>query len=284
MNTSVADRKFEDRTLMAGGIHARFWSLGDRGSPVILIHGLGGSAEIWMHNIEALAQQHRVYAPDLPGFGRSEKPASPFTPSGYNSFIDDFRKALNVDRVSLIGQSLGGGIALQYAIQFPEKVDKLVLVDGAGLGKEVIWTLRLMSLPLIGELISHPSRIGVALFFKLAVRNTKLITRDFVNLYYEFFTQPGFSAFLLKVVRKFVDIHGAKEEFLAPIMENLSRIIQPTLIIWGENDRVLPIRHAYYGKEKIVNSHLHIIKQCGHIPNFERADEFNKLVLDFLSG
>jgi 4,5:9,10-diseco-3-hydroxy-5,9,17-trioxoandrosta-1(10),2-diene-4-oate hydrolase len=269
---------------MAGGIHTRFWSLGDQGFPVILIHGLGGSVEIWMHNIEALAEQHRVYAPDLPGFGRSEKPVSSFTPSDYISFIDDFRKALNVDRVSLIGQSLGGGIALQYALQFPEKVDKLVLVDGAGLGKEVIWTLRIMSLPLIGELISHPSRIGVALFFKLAVRNRKLINRDFINLYYQLFTQPGFSAFLLKVVRKLVDIHGAKEEFLAPIMENLSRIIQPTLIIWGENDRVLPIRHAYYGKEKIVNSHLQIVKQCGHIPNFERADEFNKLVLDFLSG
>ena len=103
--------------------------------------------------------------PDLPGFGRSEKPASSFTPSDYISFIDDFRKALNVDQVSLIGQSLGGGIALHYTLQFSEKVDKLVLVDGAGLGKEVIWTLRLMSLPWIGELISHPSRIGVALFF-----------------------------------------------------------------------------------------------------------------------
>lgn len=280
----VADRKFQDQYLMAGGIHTRFWSLGDHGSPVILIHGLGASAEIWMPNVEALAKHHRVYIPDLPGFGRSEKPASFFTPSDYSSFIDAFLKALNIGRVSIIGQSLGGGVALQYTLQFSEKVDKLVLVDSAGLGKEVIWTLRLMSLPLIGELISHPTRIGVALFFKFAVHNSKLITKDFINLYYEIFTQPGFFAFLLKVVRMLVDIHGAKEEFLVPVMENLNKIVQPTLIIWGENDRVLPVRQAYFGKEKIVNSHLHIMKQCGHIPNFEWADEFNKLALDFLSG
>ncbi len=278
------DRRFEDRHISVGGIHTRFWSLGDRGSPVILIHGLGASAEIWMHNIEALAKQHRVYAPDLPGFGRSEKPTSSFIPSDYASFIDAFLRALNIARVSLIGQSLGGGVALQYTLQFSEKVDKLVLVDSAGLGKEVIWTLRLMSLPWIGELISHPTRIGVALFFKLAVHNSKLITKDFINLYYEIFTQPGFFAFLLKVVRMLVDIHGVRDEFLVPVMKNLDKIMQPTLIIWGEDDRVFPVRQAYHGKEKIVHSHLHLMKPCGHIPNFEWADEFNKLVLDFLSS
>ncbi len=280
----AAGRNLEDQYVRAAGIRTRYWSLGNHGSPVILLHGLGGSAEIWMPNLEALADQHLVYVPDLPGFGRSEKPGLSFNPSDYAFFIRDFLKVLDIGRVSIIGHSLGGGIALQYTLQFPEQVDKLILVDNAGFGKEVIWTLRFMSLPLIGELFSRPTRMGVALFFKLAVHNQEWITSDFIDLYYDLFNQPGSPEFLLRTVRTLVDIHGAKEKFLSPIMENLPQIFQPALILWGERDRVFPTRHAYYGKEKLIHSQLHIIKQCGHIPNLEQADEFNKQVIDFLSG
>jgi 4,5:9,10-diseco-3-hydroxy-5,9,17-trioxoandrosta-1(10),2-diene-4-oate hydrolase len=156
--------------------------LGDKGTIAILIHGLGVSADIWMYNLEALAKQHRVYVPDLVGFGRSEKPGPTFRPFDYTLFLDGFINLVNLDRVSLVGQSLGGGIALHYALQFPQKVDKLVLVDSAGLGREVIWTLRLVSLPLLGEIFSYPTRKGVEFLFKVNVRNRALITKDFVEL------------------------------------------------------------------------------------------------------
>ncbi|MCX5846367.1 MAG: alpha/beta fold hydrolase [Deltaproteobacteria bacterium] len=274
----------KDQYIKAGEINTRYWSVGDQGSTVILIHGLGASAEIWMHNVDAIAEQHRVYVPDLAGFGRSDKPVSSFTPLDYAYFVDDFMKALNIEQVSLIGQSLGGGIALQYALQYSQKVNNLILADCAGFGKEIIWTLRLMSLPGIGELLSYPSRIGVSIFFKLAVSNHALITEDFIDIYYKLFTQPGSPEFLLKVVRMLVDGRGAREEVLSPIMESLHKIKRPTLIIWGEDDRVFPLKHAYYGKENIPNSQLYIMKQCGHIPNFEQSEDFNKVVLDFLAG
>ncbi len=266
-----------------GNFKVRYWALGDKGTPVILLHGLGASADIWMYNIEALAKEHRVFAPDLPGFGRSDKPGPSFSPFDYTRFLDDFIRTLNIDGVSLVGQSLGGGIALYYTIQFPKKVNKLVLVDNAGLGKEVIWTLRLMSLPLVGELLSYPSRRGVAIFFKLAVRNQALITEDFVDLYYDIFCQPGFQKFLLRILRQIVTVRGAREEILEPILNNLHKITQPVLIIWGEKDRVLPLKHGYLGKEKLPNAKLKIMEGCGHIPFFERADEFNRAVLAFLS-
>ena len=273
----------EDRYIKVGNLKTRYWALGDKGTAVILIHGLGASADIWMYNVESLAKQHRVYVPDLVGFGRSDKPGPSFSPFDYTRFLDDFINILNMDRVSLVGQSLGGGIALHYALQFPQKVNKLVLVDNAGLGKEVIWTLRWMSLPLVGELFSYPSRKGVEIFFKLAVRNRALITKDFVELYYDIFSRPGFQKFFLRILRQIVNLRGAREEILDPIMNNLYKITHPVLIIWGEKDRVLPLKQGTLGKEKLPNAKLKIMEGCGHIPFFERSDEFNELVLKFLS-
>jgi pimeloyl-ACP methyl ester carboxylesterase len=273
----------EDFYIKVGNLKTRYWALGNIGAPVILIHGLGASADIWMHNVEALAKQHRVYALDLAGFGRSDKPGPSFSSLDYTPFLDDFINALNMDRVSLVGQSLGGGIALHYAMQFPEKVDKLVLVDNAGLGKEVIWTLRLMSFPLVGELFSYPSRRGVEIFFKLAVRNRALVTKDLVDLYYDIFSQPGSQQWFLRILRQIVNLRGAREEILGPIMNNLQKITQPALIIWGEKDRVLPLKHAFFAKERLRDAKLEIMEGCGHIPFFERSEEFNRVVLSFLS-
>jgi pimeloyl-ACP methyl ester carboxylesterase len=273
-----------DRYVKVGGINTRYWVAGIQGNPVILIHGLGASAEIWLHNIAALAKDHTVYVPDLPGFGYSEQPPPSFHPSDYAVFIDDFLKTLNVRTASLIGQSLGGGIALQYAIRFPQKVQRLVLVDCAGFGKYVRLTLKLMSLPTIGELVTYPTRLGVALFFKYAVRDPAVITEEFIDTYYKIFTQPGYQAFLLKITRMLIDVRGAKDEALVPVLGNLPNIRQPTLIIWGANDRVFPLQHAYAGREKIPRAGLYVMERCGHIPNLERPEEFNSEVLKFLGS
>jgi pimeloyl-ACP methyl ester carboxylesterase len=280
---TLVPQVLKDRYIKVGNHRTRYWALGDKGTTVILIHGLCVSADIWMHNIEALAKEHRVFVPDLVGFGRSDEPESSFSPSDYTCFLDDFMDILNLEKVNLVGQSLGGGIALNYAIQFPQKVNKLVLAGSAGLGREVVWTLRLKSIPFLGELISVRSRKGVELSFKLAVCNQALITKDFVELYYEFFSQPRFQKFSLRIVRSIINIRGARDEVLAPIQDNLDRVTQPTLIIWGEKDRVLPLKHAYHARERLPNARLEIFEGCGHIPFFERAEEFNHLVLDFLA-
>jgi pimeloyl-ACP methyl ester carboxylesterase len=272
----------EAQYITVGDLKTRYWALGDKGTAVVLIHGLGGSADVWMHNVQALASQHRLYVPDLVGFGGSDQPGPSFSPFDYARFLDEFMSLLHIDRPSLVGQSLGGGIALHYALRFPENVNKLVLVDSAGLGREVAWTLRLMSLPLLGELCSYPTRKGVELFFKFAVRNRALITKDFVELYYHFFSRPGFQSFLLRMVRLTITARGARKEILTPLVDNLEKIKQPALIIWGEKDRVLPLKHGCFAKEKLPNATLEIMEECGHLPFFERPDAFNRLVLTFL--
>lgn len=273
----------EDQFVQAGRFKVRYLTAGAIESPVILLHGLGASSEIWMHNIDALALQYRVYAPDLVGFGKSERPETPLTPYAYTQFIYDFMNALGIGKAGLVGSSFGGGIALLTAVMYPEKVEKLVVVGSAGFGREIAWTLRAMSLPFIGEMLSYPSRHGVRTFFRQAVYNPAVITSSFVNLYYAYFRSPGFREYLLKLVRMMVDIHGAKAEVVGPIIWNLRDITQPTLILWGDRDRIIPVEQAYFGKRKIRGSELHIFKDCGHIPFYERPEDFNKITREFLS-
>ena len=274
----------QDRYIKIGNINTRYWAEGDKGSNVILIHGLGASADIWMHNISALAEAQRVYAPDLVGFGRSDKPDVKYLPSYMAAFINDFMTTLNIENACLVGMSLGGGVALQYQLQFPGKTQKLVLVDSAGLGREVPLAMRLATVPLMGELMLSPSRAGMAFVLKQLVYDPAVITDALIDLYFGLNFSQGAAKTLISVLRACATMHGARPDVLDPIINNLDNIKIPTLIIWGREDRLFPVGHACFAREKIPDSYLYIFDQCGHMPNFERPDEFNSLVLNFLGG
>jgi 4,5:9,10-diseco-3-hydroxy-5,9,17-trioxoandrosta-1(10),2-diene-4-oate hydrolase len=274
----------QDKYINIGDVNTRYWAEGDKGSDVVLIHGLGASADIWMHNISALAEGYRVYAPDLVGFGRSDKPEVKYSPSYMAAFINDFMTALDIKHACLIGMSLGGGVALQYQLQFPGNVHKLVLVDSAGLGREMPLAMRLATIPVMGELMLSPSRAGMAFVLKQLVYDPAVITDDLIDLYYELNFSQGAAKTVLSVLRVCATIRGGRADVLDPIIKNLDNIKIPTLIIWGREDRLFPVGHAYFAREKIPDSHLHIFERCGHMPNFERPQEFNSLVLNFLDG
>ena len=272
-----------DQYINVKGVNTRYWTAGDKGPVLLLIHGFGASVEIWQHNIEPLAKFYRVYAIDLVGFGRTDKHEGTYTPPFMVQFINDALTALNLEKVTLIGLSMGGGLSILYTLRFPHKIDKLVLVDSAGLGKEVIFSMRLMSLPFLGEFVTKPSRKMAYLFFKPAVLNPAQLKGQFTDIYYELFSLPGAQTAMLKVIRFGCNIFGIKKDVLNETLMNLHRITSPTLIIWGRQDAIIPLTQAYYAKEKISNSKLHVIEQCGHMPNFEKPDEFNQVLLDFLS-
>lgn len=274
----------QDKYIKIGDINTRYWAEGDKGSNVVLIHGLGASADIWMHNISAIASGYRVYAPDLVGFGRSDKPEVKYSPSYMAAFINDFMTALTIENASIVGMSLGGGVALQYQLQFPGNVQRLVLVDSAALGREMPWAMRLATIPVMGELMLSPSRAGMAFVLKQLVYDPVVITDDLIDLYYELNFSQGAAKTVLAVLRACATIRGACPDVLDPVIKNLDKIKIPTLIIWGREDRIFPVRHAGFAREKIPASHLHIFEQCGHMPNFERPQEFNSLVMNFLGG
>jgi pimeloyl-ACP methyl ester carboxylesterase len=266
-----------------GQINTRFWALGDEGSTVLLIHGIGGSLEDWMLNSDALSEHHRVYALDLVGSGHSDKPSVSYTFSYLAQFVNDFMEAQNIDRASLIGHSLGGGVSLQFTIQFPDKVDKLVLVNSAGLGKEGSILFRLPTLPILGELLTRPSRKGTANLLKACVHDPAVVTDELIELAYSLAVLPGAQNAFLSTVRSLGNFRGIRKDFLRSIVDNLGTITAPTLVFWGQQDRILPVAHAYIAEKRIPNARLHIFNPCGHLTQLERPEEFNSIVLKFLA-
>jgi pimeloyl-ACP methyl ester carboxylesterase len=267
-----------------GQINTRFWALGDEGSTVLLIHGIGGSLEDWMLNANALARHNRVFAVDLVGSGHSDKPSVSYTFSYLAQFVNDFMEAENIDRACLIGHSLGGGVSLQFTIQFPDKVDKLVLVNSAGLGKEGSILFRLPALPILGELLTRPSRKGTANLLKACVHDPAVVTDELIELAYSLAVLPGAQNAFLSTVRSLGNFRGIRKDVLRSIADNLSTITVPTLIFWGQQDRILPVAHAHVAENKIPDTQLHIFDPCGHCPQLERPEEFNSIVLKFLAG
>ena len=280
----MAEQRPDDQYIEVGDIRTRYWDMGGGGTPVILLHGLGGYIENWDLNMAALAQERQVYAVDLVGFGLSDKPRVEYTIQYLTDFLHKFMQTLEIERATLIGESMGGIISLWFAQQYPEQVEKLVLEASGGLGKEVSIYLRIMTLPILGEYFVRPSRKGSEDLQKEIFYDRDLITDEWIEEDYQMSNQPGAQRCLLSALRSMGNIWGFKREIYMPILENLDKIEVPTLIIWGKQDQIIPVAHAHAAAQRLPDARLHILDGCGHVPNIERAEEFNQLVTAFLSS
>lgn len=273
----------QDQYIKVGNINTRYWVSGDGETTVILLHGLGSCVESWTYNISALAQQHRVYAIDLVGSGRSDKPPTSYSLVDLAKFVQAFMDTLKLERVSLVGNSLGGGIALQFALLFPEQIEKLVLANSLGLGKEIMFFFRLASLPSPSQLF-RPSRVSTAFVLKQIVYDSAVITDDWVEVLYQIGNLPGTPEALQRQLRANIDFWGVRSESYSPIVNQLTTINTPTLIFWGQQDPVLPVAHAQFAAEQLPNADLQIFDGCGHWTQVERSHEFNTAILKFLQA
>lgn len=273
----------EDRYVKVGDVNIRYWTMGS-GPPLLLIHGLGASVEYWEQNIELLSQHCRVYAMDLLGCGRSDKPRIEYSLHYGAQFIADFMDAQGIERASLAGNSMGGLIALQFAIEFSKRLDRLILASPAGFGRELTPMLRLMSLPLVGELVYWclPSKWGMGIMLRTLLYDPQSVTDEWVQKIAELARLPGARGFFLSVLRYGVDLRGVRREILEPLLAQIPGIEAPTLIVWGAQDRLIPVAHAHIGHVMIAGSRLHIFDRCGHVPQIEKVKGFNRLVVDFL--
>ena len=274
---------FADRYVDVEGVRTRYWLAGEGGLPVVLIHGLGAAAEIWQFNIDALASRHRVYVPDLPGYGRTGEPEQMnYSPEGYSRFLMGFMNSLGMGRAALVGHSLGGGVALRAVLDHPELVERLILVNSAGLGREVSLPLRMASLPFFERVFVKPPLWVFKRFLRRLVYDPAVITPEFARLYYELFFQPKTIHAFAEILRAICTLRGARPGIVEPIRKGLGTIRTPTLVIWGRQDRILPSSQAFDAAARIPGARLHVFEHCGHMPNVEYPEEFNRLVLEFL--
>jgi len=254
------------------------------GPAVLLIHGIGDSADSWLDLIPALARHHTVIAPDLLGHGDSDKPRADYSIGAYANAMRDLLSVLDIERVTVVGHSLGGGVAMQFAYQFPERCERLVLVSTGGVSHEVHPMLRFASAPnadLVLPLLGAPGSrlLGRAVFAMMKALRTR-IGRDADQLSRVFDALPDAASrrAFIRTLRGAVDWRGQAITMLDRCY--LARDM-PTLLIWGDRDGVIPVAHAYKVHAALPDSRLEVFTNCGHFPHQNNPARFLRLFRDF---
>ena len=264
------------------GIQIRYVSIGN-GPPLLLVHGFGEFIEVWIYNIPSLSERFTVYAMDMPGHGKSEEPGQEYNLPFATKFITSFINAMGIQRTNMIGHSLGGLACLSVTLDFPDKVDKLILVDSDGFSKETPLIYRLATLPLLGEIMLKPTvKAAIRAGMKKRFYNPELITEEWVDLSFKYMKMPKTKDTLLNIVRSNTTINGFHPEVV--ITDKLHLVNVPTLIIHGMQDTVIPIQQAREASNLIPHAKLKVIEKCGHNPHLEKPEEFNQAVLEFLTN
>ena len=257
----------ELRSVAVLGCTLRYYDVGS-GPTLVLLHGIGSDADEWAFCLAALSAAHRVIALELPGFGRSDKPTIEYSVEFFVEMLDRFLRALRIERTSLVGSSLGGWIAAAFALQFPETVEKLILVDAAGLFtdiSELPVDLRVSTRRHMREVLQH-------VFYDQALASDSL-----VDLAYQEHLERGDGYTIDNVLK---NLTGGRER----LDERLAEIKTPTLILWGEQDAMIPVATGRSFQRLIPGSQLEIIGECGHLPALEKPGELVRQVLKFLAG
>ena len=259
-----------EKTVTVFGAKIRYLEAGDAAKPtVILLHGLGAQAESWQFNIAPLAANYHVIAPDQIGFGKSDKPLLKYRVGTYADFLDKFMSELKIEKASLVGNSMGGWVASLMAIKYPNRVGKIVLADAAGLAPPTIDLDRIYQL---NNSTRDEIRANLKLIFATpALQNNEAFVDQFMTQ--RVTTNDGYT------INSLIESIKRREDFLDA---RLGEIKKPTLIIWGKQDGLLPLSDGEKFNKGIAKSEFVVFDNCGHVPQFEKAMDFNKKVLEFL--
>ncbi len=240
---------------------------GGHGTPLVVIHGGSEGSRAWKKNMVELCQSYTVYVPDLPGFGLSQPIEGDYYVAELIMFVDDFARSLKLDTFHLMGHSLGGGIALSYALKFPHRIKKLVLVNSMFLGREIALWVRCLANPTVGRYV------GKAVFSVL--KGVKWLLK--LLLAPIEFVMP----FSITSIYLGTCIATIKQQTTV-LVNRLSEVMVPTLIIWGAKDPILPVRQAYAAAQLIPDCQVKVFDDCGHSVYRDRISEFSSTLTGFL--
>ncbi len=266
------------------GVQVHYLKAEGTGSALVLLHG--GSADSaslsWRPTMDLLSRSHHVIAPDLPGYGSSGKPEQNYTVEYYTRFLSRFVQHVGLERFSLVGLSMGGHISLAFALQFPSLVEKLVVASGAGLGPKWYWQVLARLMVKMPQLHQRVRKMGNRETVKLSlgkiVHNLEIISEDLIDEIAENAAARGAG----RAWRSYLENEMNWSGFQNDLPGRLGEITQPTLIIHGSKDRLIPVKWAKKAHHLIPDSRLCILEQCGHWPQREKPVEFHEVVLEFL--
>jgi 2-hydroxy-6-oxonona-2,4-dienedioate hydrolase len=242
------------------------------GPVVVLLHGLGGNSANWAFNVAALAQKFRVVVPDQVGFGRSDKPLINYRVATYVDFLDKFLDELKIPRASLVGNSLGGWVAASYALKYPGKVERLVLVDAAGFAPPKEFDMSTLSGLNPSTREQTRRLLGLVFFNKVLFASDAAVDAALTQ---RLTAGDGYT------IQSLVESIYRNEDALDG---KLSAVKQPVLILWGRDDGLTPLaREGEHFKRELPSAQFVVFDNCGHVPMVERATEFNAAVVKFLS-
>jgi pimeloyl-ACP methyl ester carboxylesterase len=254
--------------------------MGEGDPPILFVHGLSGSWQNWLENIPHFARKHRVVTLDLPGFGESQMPSEDISIPGYGRCLDAVCDELGLDSSVVVGNSMGGFISAEMAIQFPHRVDRLVLVSAAGISsndvkrdptrviERVIGFIGATAAARNERIIRRPRLVNQTAKFVMA--HPERLSRELIWENMKGSGKPGFLPALDAILSY-------------DLRDRLEEISQPTLVVWGEKDHLVPPRDARRYTETIANSRLVMMKDTGHVPQLERPARFNRVVEEFLA-
>jgi 2-hydroxymuconate-semialdehyde hydrolase len=273
-----AEKHAEGKSIDLEGRRTHFIDTGS-GSPIILIHGFFFDSFTWHNNIDALSANFRVLAPDLWGFGYSTREPLEY---GYPLFAEQllmFMDALHVEKASIIGHSMGGGTAIYFSVHHPDRVNKLLLVDAAGMPNPLPLLGRLTNLPLVGELMYAMKGDFMR---RMALKTNWIHDDSFItDSYFENATRchkvKGSTAVMLTILRKQF-FHTLPDEVRA-----LGELNIPTLIVWGRYDTAIPLARGREMHALLKESQLEVFDNVGHCPHDEMFARFNQIAVEFLS-
>ncbi len=284
-------RDVEAPSLQFRTIHGyrRAFRIAGSGPALLLIHGVGDKSTAWGPVHAKLAQRFTVIAPDLLGHGESDKPRADYSLAAFANGMRDLLAVLDIDRVTIVGHSFGGGVAMQFAYQYPQLVERLVLVSAGGVAKDVSLALRAAAMPMGSEALAVLRVPGVMPAVRLLGRavgtllgSTKVgrDVADAVGLLDGFRDPSALSAFA-RTLRSVVDGRG---QFVT--MLDRSYLVQsiPVQIIWGDEDLIIPVSHAHIAHEAMPGSRLEIFENSGHMPFSDHPDRFIKVVERFIDS
>lgn len=275
------------RTITVAGRTARYRDTGS-GSPVLLLHGIGRSLADWDEQHRLLGGVHRVISVDLPGFGGSEPLHQQHTLDALAAWVCRFLDALAqsaaaLDSIDVVGNSLGGAVAMRLSVLDPDRVRRLVLINSAGFGATVTQALRLIAMPVVGRILLRPSEKTAYQIERALFVDRSFVSRERIDASLARALQKGATRAFREVAHDLGTYKGIRPQWRSRLLAEVAAADKPVLILWGDSDLILPAAHLEEARRLLPGAATHLFEKTGHMPHLERAAETADLILPFLN-